>query len=681
MLNMNIISKRNILLISFVCGALIFVLEYLFCIFVNTSLTVMGVKANAIIENIVFANFQSVIILSQIKILAIYILLGGLAGLCICYNLHLYSYISIKEFSLKRLLLSTISFCLAVSFVFLMYDITTHPALYNETFYARGGILREFQLFLTDRVPRFLISALRISIILFYLPFLIAAITYFIKKIYNLFKILPIYGKSGIILIVVIILIAEVTGKERNEGPNLIILSADSFRYDRVSAYGYHRNLTPNVDKLVNEGFSFRNLHVQLPRTFPSWYCLLTGKYPHGHGIRHMFPQRQELEACEVDLPVILKEHGYTTSVVADYAGDIFSRMKGFERVDAPYFNFDTMIKERSLELHFPILPYLQNKIGRTLLPELKWFYQNSDPEFLKNDITRELNYLSKKKRFFLIAFFSVTHFPYASPYPYYKMFTKSDYRGEYKYLKINDPTITQATTEGDKKHIRALFDGACRSLDEAIGHLIRNLKDKGLYDNTIIIFTSDHGENIYDHGLDLGHGQHFRGELATHVPFIIKFHKSYDKNVKTKHYDGIVEQIDFLPTILDVLGIDWEEDVNGISFKDVIEGKRTTIKKIAYSESGIWFVDSGDQFFQEQRIRYPDVSRLCRIDDRDNEIVLREEYKELKNIAKHRAVFDERYKLIYIPTRDGILFELYRMGDNNFKNLYYRDHPQFRRL
>ncbi|MDY6969012.1 MAG: sulfatase, partial [Spirochaetota bacterium] len=104
-------------------------------------------------------------------------------------------------------------------------------------------------------------------------------------------------------------------------------------------------------------------------------------------------------------------------------------------------------------------------------------------------------------------------------------------------------------------------------------------------------------------------------------------------------------------------------------------------IEKTAYSESGIWFVDKGEQFFQDQRIKYPDVSKICMIDDRNNEIVLKDEYRELINIAKHRTVFDENYKLIYIPTRDGVKFELYQIGDNSFTNLYHRDHPQFKRL
>ncbi|MDY6933234.1 MAG: sulfatase [Spirochaetota bacterium] len=680
MMRMMMKSKAGAYALSFSCGAAVYFIEYLFCLLCNSYFAVMGVKSHEI-EKIVFSQFKYLIVLSQLKIFFVYIVIGGISGLCICYLVYLYSEKFRRELNAKKIIISTLFFTFALSLIFLIYDISTHPALYNEVFYAKGGILSEFQIFLTDRMPRFIMMIFRIIIILLFLPFLMALVVGVFKKIITLFRMYPRFIGFTLILIPIIVIIILSWG-DKNEGPNLLILSSDSFRYDRISAYGNKKNLTPNIDKLINEGFSFTNLHVQLPRTFPSWYCILTGEYPSGHGIRHMFPRREDILKAEAYLPLILRERGYTTSVVADYAGDIFSKIKGFDRKLTPYFNFNIMIMQNSLEIHFLLLPYLHNRIGRLIFPELRWFSHNSDPGLLKDEVIRELNDLSKKKRFFLTVFFSVTHFPYASPYPYYGMFTNKDYRGKYKYLKkINDPTKTEIITNEDREQIISLFDGACRALDESIGSIIDELKTRGLYDNTIIIFTSDHGENIYDCDFELGHGQHFRGQYATHVPFIIKFNDEYANRMKIKKYDGIAEQIDFLPTIMDVMGINLDEDVDGVSFKDVIEGKRKGIKKIAYSETGIWFADEGDQFFQKQRIRYPAVQKLCEIDEYNNEIVLREEYTDLVNIAKHRTVFDENYKLLYIPTRDGVQFELYHLRGSALKNLYHKNHPHFKSL
>jgi hypothetical protein len=210
---------------------------------------------------------------------------------------------------------------------------------------------------------------------------------------------------------------------------------------------------------------------------------------------------------------------------------------------------------------------------------------------------------------------------------------------------------------------------------------VIAYLKESGLYDSSIIVFTADHGENLYDHGLDLGHGEHFRGEWATHVPLIIKFPENRARHIRVKSYSGVSEQVDFLPTVLDALGLPAKGDYPGISMMPIAEGKRESVEKIAYAETGIWFVDTGSQFFQKQRIMYPDVSRLCRVEGRGNQIVLKEEYRELIILAKHRTVFDGRFKLIYIPTREGVRWELYRIGDASFTNLYREDHPEFRRL
>jgi arylsulfatase A-like enzyme len=141
------------------------------------------------------------------------------------------------------------------------------------------------------------------------------------------------------------------------------------------------------------------------------------------------------------------------------------------------------------------------------------------------------------------------------------------------------------------------------------------------------------------------------------------------------------MQQVDLAPTLLDVLGIRPPPECAGVSYRRVIEDERVRIRRIAYAETGIWFIETGEQFFQRQRIRYPDVSVLCRLAGVENQVVLRDEYRDLIDIAKHRTVFDEQYKLIYIPTREGARYELYRRGDTRFNNLYSPDHPQARRL
>ncbi len=661
-------------------GALLCIIEFLFCLAFASPFSVMGVRVKSI-EDLVFAEFKLVILVSQLKILLAYIFIGAASGCAAGYIVHLYARHRNRRISSSRAALFVIPSVFFFTLACLFLDIAHHPALYHEHLYARGGIARSLQVFITDSLPSGTGTILAILAIAPFIPIAVTIAFHIAGILWRAIRAMPGNGRLALAGIALVLVCVRMLAGGRNEGPNIVIIAADSFRYDRVSAHSGRRGLTPHIDSLLAEGAGFDDFHVQLPRTFPSWYCLLSGRYPQQHGIRHMFPGQDDLKKARAELPEILRKHGYTTSAAADYAGDIFTRMSCFDRVRAPRFDFTTMIRQRNLELHFLLLPFMQNKIARALFPELRAFAQNSDPNFLYDDVKSEIRALSGEKRFFLSIFSSTTHFPYASPYPYYKKFTRGEYRGEYKYLKINDITKDSVLGSEDRAQINGLFDGACASVDELVGRIVALLKSLGVYENSIIIFTADHGENLYDHGLDLGHGEHFRGEYATHVPLIIKFHGDYTARMKRRRYGGIMQQIDLAPTLLDVLGIKASSDPAGVSYRRVLEDSDARIRRIAYAETGIWFIETGEQFFQRQRIRYPDVSVLCRLTEPDNLVVLKDEYRELVTIAKHRTVFDEEYKLIYIPTREGARYELYRRGDTRFRNIYSPDHPEARRL
>ncbi|HSV96727.1 MAG TPA: sulfatase [Spirochaetota bacterium] len=666
---------------SFAVGAAVFACAFVFGLLYSASFSVMGVRVQAL-EDFVFAEFKWLILLHQAKVLAAYVAIGGASGAAAGYCIYLWCAATLRRVTTRKAVVTVALYSTVFMLAFLLADIRNHPALYNEHFHARGAVLAGFQMLVTHGVPGLLVDAFRLVVCAGFIPITIGVMVQLGGALYGACARLPRRALVALTTGAALAALIWLVPFNRNDGPNLIIIAADSFRYDRVSAWGSRKGLTPNIDALAAEGTSFHDFHVQLPRTFPSWYSLLSGRYPAQHGIRHMFPSRDELAAARLDLPEALRKNGYVTSAVADYAGDIFSRMSCFDRVRAPSFNFTTLIRQRGLEIHFFLLPFIQNATGRRLFPEARAFAQNSDPAFLIGDIKSELDALARRKRFLLTVFFSATHFPYASPHPYYKKYTDPAYRGQYRYLKINNPLSETLVARDDRRQIEGLFDGACSAVDDAVGEVVDYLKRRGLYDNSIIVFTADHGENLYDHGLDLGHGEHVRGEYATHVPMIIKFHRDYALKARTRGYMGVVQQIDFAPTVLDILGVkDAKTDAAGISYRSVIEGRVTNIPRIAYAETGIWFVPEGGQFFQRLRIRYPDVSVLCELAEPDMGVVLKDEYRDLINIAKHRTVFDETHKLIYMPTRDGVRYELLRRGDTAFVNRVSTEGPAFARL
>jgi arylsulfatase A-like enzyme len=162
----------------------------------------------------------------------------------------------------------------------------------------------------------------------------------------------------------------------------------------------------------------------------------------------------------------------------------------------------------------------------------------------------------------------------------------------------------------------------------------------------------SDHGENLYEYDNGMGHGEHLRSPYSLKVPCII-----YGPGIPIGQSYETRSLIDIAPTVLSYLGID-----QPASFR----GKPLTVKSTdapVYSETGLWFDTAGDFFFQKMRLPYPDITGLSEIEFRYNgEIVLKQPYLNYSNTAKHRAIISNGWKLIYIPTENGVVYELYNI-------------------
>jgi len=371
-----------------------------------------------------------------------------------------------------------------------------------------------------------------------------------------------------------------------------------------------------------------------------------------------MFPTIEDRDRKWVTLATILKEKGYRSAVISDFAGDIFTRIDlGFDYVDATYFNFVTLIEQRCLEIHTFLLPYLNNGPGRGVFPVLNEFAYLTDPSRLGRKTCRWIRKL-KDNPFFITVFFSTTHFPYPAPYPYYQEFTDPDYDGPYKYYKRILLDQEERVTPEDITQIRAIFDGATLAVDHQIGHIIQTLKEEGLYQNTIIVIISDHGENLFEKDWGMGHGDHFQGDVSTRIPLII--YNPYER-YSVPRIDDVVRSIDLTPTLLDMMDIPIPGGMEGVSLSPLMRGEVVSLHLTSFSETGIWYTSEGDEFFQHHRIWYPDITELGEIDfDSNYEIVLKYQYRDLVEMAKHRVVRTNDYKLIYMPTRAGVEYELY---------------------
>jgi hypothetical protein len=291
-------------------------------------------------------------------------------------------------------------------------------------------------------------------------------------------------------------------------------------------------------------------------------------------------------------IPYHFNNHGYYTAVCGDYAADVFSRIElGFSRVDAPFFNADSILQQAMLDAHAGLIPFITNRAGLALFPVLQDSAYFCPPALVVPRIKRAVAEAGDRP-FFIVTFFSSTHFPYAPPYPYYSMFADAGYDGPYRYLKqkiisIGDQAQEERISSEDIAQVRALYDGGIRAFDDQVGVLLEWLKQQGRLDNTIIVVTSDHGENLYEPGMGMGHGEHFRGGLATRSPFVVYWPKRFARRTDVHQ---LVRQVDIAPTLLELCSIDIPPTVEGRSLVPMIVRPDRDEHRMAFGETGIWF-------------------------------------------------------------------------------------------
>ena len=655
---------------------------FLYALIVNMSLSYMGNTSKGVME-IILANYKSLIGFFFLKILLTYLVIGAAVSSIV------YLVISVTKpgkLSFKKIIL--LNTCITLTLFLLQFckHCIQYPQLYIDTFYNKNPVFHSIQEFMTNNLSPAFFGVIQLIIIA--AGIILVTIHVFNRIIFRFpllfpalrIRISPSLKRGGLVsipvallLIIIISMVFFLHGEQREQqNPNIIILASDALRPDHFSGFGYERPTTPSINRLIENGTSVDGVYTTVPRTFPAWVSILTSQYPVQHGITHMFPQWETRQKKQITLADILAGKGYKTSVFGDFAADIFPRIDlGFQNVQTPTFNAAVMIKQAILKNHVFLLPFLTGDIGRTVYPSIRGYAEFADPEIVTNDIIKEISTQKDSgKPFFITAFYSVTHFPYPGPWPYYNMFTDTSYSGPYKYSKQRIVSLdktgstTQKTTDEEIKHVRALYDGCLHAFDDAVGRIVQHLSEKGLLKNTIILVTSDHGENLYEYEFGMGHGEHLRGEYSLKVPCI--FHGPgvpADKLLSLKSCT-----IDIAPTLCRLSNIDIPGSFKGTPMFTPLTGviKSTPPEKTvhAYTETGIWFDNSGDYFFQKQRIMYPGITGMATVDlDHDHEIVITPYYDRLVETAKHRSVVYKQFKLIYIPTQDGIQYELYNLN------------------
>lgn len=694
---------------------------YLFFLIFNTSFTIMGVDVGDFLKQYLGAFF-GVYLSTTFKVFSVSLFLH--ACLFTLVNLVVSFW---KKLNPRWYVLVGIVFLIEV--LALIQSMIQFPQIYGEFFFFRYPSFAPILYFLTDHISPILPSLGLFLFLCFVLGTVFTKLLQHKTKesffavlhvlVLGLFHIHGLYWLGlvyfafifwqgnryqnvhiktyGILLVLILMLyllpsfwigISSLRYSQVKGKPPIFILSADSLRYDKIGFKVNGESITPNIDLFQKDAFQFHDHHTTIPRTFPSWTDTLTGKYAMDHKIRDMFPSPEEKQRIGTSsyptIQQILKKIGYDHFAIGSFAADIFPRANfGFDAVYAPNFNARIMTVQRTAETQIFLLPFLVGSwfSGGMYLEELNGLSTWGDGERLTSRF-RQLVKERNQSPYSITYFSSVIHFPYTPSYPHYKRYTNPNYYGKYKYLKFVDPTDSNLPNTDEISQIRNLFDSAVYAFDLEFGDMVGYLKEKGIYEDAIIILTADHGEALYEDIHGQGHGEHLRGESVTHVPFMIKFPKSskFQEIPKNeREFTGITSSVDLMPTLLDYFEITETSEYPGKSLLAVLGEKDWKEDRFVYAETGIWFSDVGNHFFQKQRIPYPNILSLHQVvPEEDYQIMITDPiYRETIAFSKHRSIQNSQYKLIYIPTREGVKFELYdrKKDPLNQANLY-PNHP-----
>ncbi|MCP4641500.1 MAG: sulfatase-like hydrolase/transferase [bacterium] len=305
--------------------------------------------------------------------------------------------------------------------------------------------------------------------------------------------------------------------------PNVLIITIDTLRADHLGCYGYGPPTSPTIDALAADGALFTKAFAQRGLTWPSLASIMTSTYPITHGVRTngvRFPGEIATVATA------LKEEGY--ACVALMANAVQQDWYGFDEVQ--------YVKDQDLCLA------TWNRIDAL----------HEEP-------------------FLLWVHYIAPHIPYEPADEYLDRFDP-DYAGTYDGERdtLNGITKDQTDlTDEDLAHIVALYDGEIAWIDDQVRDTLKILDHYGIKDNTLIVFTSDHGEDLYQHNRYFDHLASVYDSVL-HVPLF--FH--LPDRMPALRCETMIETIDIAPTILDIVGVDAPGSFQGTSLIPLIDGR-----------------------------------------------------------------------------------------------------------
>lgn len=399
---------------------------------------------------------------------------------------------------------------------------------------------------------------------------------------------------------------------------NTLFITADQWRGECLSALGHPHVKTPNLDALAADGVTFKRHYAQATPCGPSRACLYTGMYMQNHrSVLNGTP----LEARHSNMALEARKAGYKPALFGytdvsldprEFSSNDGSSL-GYEGVlpgmdpvilliddRKPWFadlkekGYEIPTEPKDIFMPQRAFPGAENK-GKTFAPAI-FKAEDSNTAFLVDEVMKHLSVHQDDPWFIHLSLYS-PHPPFIVPEPFHDQYDAEDmplparqetvekeanqhpWLGHYifnqqgeSYSYGVDSRDNISIAEQELRQIRATYYGMMSEVDAQVGRLINYLKQTGCYDDTLIIFTSDHGELLGDHWMFAKYGYF---DQSFYIPLIIRDPSPGARHAYGSAVDAFTESIDIMPTILEGIGIDIPAQCDGYSLLPFCRGNR----------------------------------------------------------------------------------------------------------
>jgi arylsulfatase len=325
---------------------------------------------------------------------------------------------------------------------------------------------------------------------------------------------------------------------------NIVFISIDTLRADHLGCYGYHRDTSPNIDEFARDNIFFENFFTCVPKTNPSMTSFFTGQYIQNHGV---IGNKLHRSKSVIGLVELIPDHYKKAAFVAN---PNLTRTFGFRGFDA-------------------------------------WNHILTTQDKLTGQAIEYLDETQGNDKFFLWLHYIDPHGPYTPPEKFDGFVGDEFYDPSRKvnldylsydgyndnYVIFGQVAVPKRIREGDIDEVDyyiARYDAEIRYSDHEVGRILEYLESKGLMNDSIVIFTADHGESLGENDYYFDHGKLVNAG-SIRIPLIIK-HPAIEAPLKI---DSLLQNTDLAPTLLSEFGLEFPCEIDGVDFSELYRDSR----------------------------------------------------------------------------------------------------------